>query len=141
VIKDRKGLEWLQVPLVCEGKIVRPALSLDDLSDADLPDICFRMNVILDAIEFNFCEGRWINLEVYDPISDMEEALRRYQPKDTFDHWHSAIARFADFYSNWLDGTTAIEVTPRALKDCKHIAEYHGIPLGDDPSGADRGKL
>lgn len=131
--KRRDGLEWLQLPVVCDGQVVRPALSLDSLSDADLPDICLRMHVILDTIEFGYCEGRLINLDVYDPICDMEDSLECHRPKDTLDQWHSAIARFADFYSAWLEGITAIEVTPLALNNCKHTAERLNISLGDSP--------
>jgi hypothetical protein len=123
------ALGWLKSPLVCEGRIVRPGLLPESISDADLPDICLRMHLVLDTIEFERCEGRQINLNIFDPIDSMESQLRHGQDNHLCD-WQETITRFANYYK--LDGSNPIRITLRAIDGCSHIAEHHGILLVDD---------
>ncbi|MBM4077071.1 MAG: hypothetical protein FJ267_15685 [Planctomycetes bacterium] len=58
------GLNWLSSDLVCEGLTIRPSLSSLQVSDDCLPDVCLRMHMILDTIEFPRCEGRLMNVVI-----------------------------------------------------------------------------
>ena len=51
-------IDWLTSKLVCEGRVIRPPMNPNKLTSDDLPDICLRMHVILDTIEFTRCEAR-----------------------------------------------------------------------------------
>lgn len=123
------GHEWLKSPLICNGRVVRPALSPDALSDSDLPDICLRMHLVLDTIEFARCEGRLINMDIFDPIDTLECELRHSQDNHLSD-WLDTIARFADYYQ--LDGSTPIEITQHAIDGISYFADRHGISLAGD---------
>src|SRR5437870_1908869 len=76
VMKTPQDVTWLRAPLICDGQTVRPGLLPNALSDNDLPDICVRMHLILDTIEFERCEGRLINLDIFEPIDTLESDLR-----------------------------------------------------------------
>jgi len=123
------GLEWLKSPLVCDGRVVRPGLLPDAISDADLPDICLRMHLILDTIEYARCEGRLINLDIFNSIDSMESELRHGRDNQLSD-WEEAITQFADYYQ--LDGQGPIEIAQHSIDSRSYIADDFGIPIGRD---------
>jgi hypothetical protein len=120
------SLDWLRARIVCEGRSVRPPLSLQNLSDADLPDICLRMGMILDSIEFPRCEGRLINLEIFNPIDTLESDLQHREENHLVD-WLHAIRRFGEYYS--LDGNEPITVSSQALDTARSLADRLGVQL------------
>jgi len=120
--------DWLASSLTCEGRMIRPALNPTNLTDEDLPDICLRMHLILDSIEFTRCEGRLINLEVFEPIDTLYSDLLH---KDTngLIEWMHCIERFGDYYE--LSGKNAIEVSSRAVSNQSHMFEQLRIETID----------
>lgn len=120
--------DWLAASLLCEGRVIRPALTPSELTSEDLPDICLRMHLILDSIEFTRCEGRLINFDVFDPIDTLYSDLLH---KDTnhLGDWMGCIERFGDYYE--LSGRDVIEVSPRAVRNQSHMFEQLRIELVD----------
>jgi hypothetical protein len=119
-------LEWLRAPLVCEGRTIRPSLSPDVLSDNDLPDICLRMHLILDTIEFERCEGRLINTDIFDPIDTLESDLQHREDNRLVD-WCDTIRRFGEHYH--LAGDQPIQVASRAIDGIRWMAQKFNIRL------------
>jgi hypothetical protein len=110
-------VDWLKSALVCESCEIRPSLDPVAIRDKDLPDICLRMHLILDTIEFARCEGRLIDRNVFDPIDTLYSDLTHERIACLSD-WRECIVRFGDYYD--LDGIETIEISPRALSE--HVA-------------------
>lgn len=119
-------LDWLKLSLVSGEQVIRPGLSVNEISASDLPDICLRMHMILEEIEFSRCEGRMINLDIFDPIDTMESDLRHGKNHRLSD-WLETIEKFGDYYN--LDRYTSINIRQRAIDSCAGIAKHHGISL------------
>lgn len=111
-------LDWLASNLVCEGRVIRPPMNPGKLVSEDLPDICLRMHLILDTIEFSRCEGRLVSVDIFDPIDTLYSDLLN---KDTnhLSDWQDCIERFGDFYK--LEGKQTIEVSARAVRNYSHM--------------------
>ena len=120
------SLEWLRSPLICNGRVVRPALQPESVTDADLPDICLRMQLILATIEDDRCEGRLIDVSIFDPIDTMESGLR-FEKENYLADWCETIRRFAEYYN--LDGKGPIEVSPKVIDERTALAKEFGIDL------------
>jgi len=120
------ALNWLQSEIHCEGQRIRPPLDPTMVKSRDLRDICLRMHLILDSIEFTRCEGRLISLDIFDSIDQMHSDLLR---KDTIplSDWRDCIERFGDYYG--LNGSQPIEVSPRSVKEIATMAQQLGIEL------------
>ena len=118
------AIDWLASELVCEGITIRPSLNPNSLADEDLPDICLRMHVILDTIEFARCEGRLINPEIFDSIDTLYSALLHKYTNNLSD-WLPSIVRVGDYYS--LDGRGSILLSPRSLTAFSSMFERLGI--------------
>lgn len=118
--------DWLAASLVCEGRVIRPPLIPSELTNEDLSDICLRMHLILDSIEFNRCEGRKINLGVFDPIDTLYSDLLHKDTNELTD-WRDCIERFGDYYE--LSGRDAIEVSSRAVRNQSHMFEQLCVEL------------
>lgn len=121
-------IDWLAASLVSEGRVIRPALNLSNLTSEDLPEICLRMHLILDSIEFTRCEGRLINLDVFEPIDTLYSDLLHKDTNELSD-WKDFIERFGDYYE--LSGRDVIEVSPRAVRNQSHIFKHLRIELVD----------
>src|SRR5690242_9911685 len=101
------SVAWLRSALICQGETMRPPLDPSSISDADLPDICLRMSVVMASLEQPRCEGRLLPLDIFDAIEALDAAIfhgKGYRIED----WLPLVARFGEYYS--LDGTKAIEV-------------------------------
>lgn len=107
------SIEWLKSEVVCGGRVIRPALDPISVGNEDLPDICIRMHLILDSIEFARCEGRFVNRDIFDPIDTLYSDLL-HKERHSIEDWRECIGRFGDYYE--LDGAGPIEVTSRTLE-------------------------
>lgn len=121
-------IDWLAAGLVSEGRVIRPALTPSKLTSKDLPDICLRMYLILDSIEFTRCEGRLMNLDVFEPIDTLYSDLL-HKATNHLGDWMDCIERFGDYYE--LSGRDVIEVSPRAVRNQSHMFEQLRIELVD----------
>lgn len=114
---------------MCEGRVIRPPMNPSKLTSEDLPDICLRMHLILDTIEFTRCEGRLINLDIFEPIDRLYSDLLH---KDTncLSDWQQYIERFGDYYE--LAGKPTLAVSPRAVMRLAHMVDQLKVErLGD----------
>ncbi|KAA0138978.1 hypothetical protein FYZ48_09975 [Gimesia chilikensis] len=118
---------WIEAMVTCNGRVLRPALRVDRVSDSDLPDLCIRMNLILDSIEYERCEGRLINLDIFDPVTSLLDELRSDREVQLKD-WIKTINTFGEYYQ--LESMNVIEVAPRAVANIEKDAERLGIFLG-----------
>ncbi|MFI4847720.1 MAG: hypothetical protein ACIAZJ_01360 [Gimesia chilikensis] len=118
---------WIEAMVTCNGRVLRPALRVDLVSDSDLPDLCIRMNLILDSIEYERCEGRLINLDIFDPVTSLLDELRSDREVQLKD-WIETINTFGEYYQ--LESMNVIEVTPRAVANIEKDAERLDIFLG-----------
>lgn len=118
---------WIEVPVVCNGRVLRPVLAVESVTDKDLADLCIRMNLILDSIEYERCEGRLINLDIFDPVTSLLDELRSDRDVQLKD-WIETINTFGEYYQ--LESMNVIEVTPRAVANIEKDAERLGIFLG-----------
>ena len=118
---------WIEVPVVCNGRVLRPVLAVESVTDEDLADLCIRMNLILDSIEYERCEGRLINLDIFDPVTSLLDELRSDRDVQLKD-WIETINTFGEYYQ--LEDMNVIEVTPRAVANIETDAERLGIFLG-----------
>lgn len=106
--------------------MIRPSLDVASLSDEDLPDVCLRMHLILESIEFVRCEGRWINLEIFDPIDALYSDLLN-QEDIALSDWQAFIERFGEYYQ--LSGYKTIEVSAHSVNEMASMAECLGVLL------------
>lgn len=114
--------------MVSEGRVIRPALNPSQLTSEDLPDICLRMHLILDSIEFTRCEGRLINLDIFQPIETLYSDLLHKHTIELSD-WKDCIERFGDYYE--LAGRDVIEVSPRSVRNQSPMFEQLRVELVD----------
>jgi hypothetical protein len=124
---EHMKLDWVRSSLICNGRIVRPALTPNRISDADLPDLCFRMHLILDTIEHRRCEGRLINLDIFEPIDTLASKIQHHGPV-RLTEWASTMEQFGQYYE--LDGTKPIEVEQRSLDQLSRMAENFRVVIG-----------
>lgn len=120
------SLEWLKSPLICNGRIVRSGLTPDSMTNADLPDICLRMHLILETIEFDRCEGRLMNVTIFDSIDTMESKLR-FETENQLSDWRETISRFGEHYN--LAGNEPIDISCKAINEHLDMAKALGIDL------------
>ena len=121
--------DWLAASLVCEGRMIRPGLSSSELTSEDLPDICLRMHLILDSIEFTRAEGRLINLAIFEPIDSLYSDLL-HKDANHLGNWMDCIERFGEYYK--LAGRKAIDVSPRAVENLAYMSKKLGVRLGEE---------
>lgn len=117
---------WLTAEISCEGRIIRPSLDVAALDDKDLPDVCLRMHLILESIEFARCEGRLINVEIFDPIDALYSDLLNQEDIALRD-WQAFIDRFGEYYQ--LSGKKTIEVSDHSVNEMSSMAERLGVSL------------
>lgn len=84
------------------------------------------MHVILDTIEFARCEGRLINLDVFNPICTLESDLQ-FKIENRLSDWLGAVRRFAEY--DELDGSQPIAVDRRSLDNMSHFTDHFGIDV------------
>ena len=120
------NLDWLKSPLKCNKRIVMPAIVPALISDADLPVICLRMKLILDSIEFERCEGRLINLEIYNPVDQLASDLM-HKENNRLSDWLDTISNFGEYYG--LYGNRPIDITKRAIEGYKWLFDGLKIPF------------
>lgn len=105
--RSSDGSSWLSRPLACGNEIVLDGLDPGRLTGADLETICDRMWVILDTLEMPRCEGRWIPLEIFNDLEELEDQV--YKGNVNLSEWSGLIARFGEYYQ--LTGSGPIPVT------------------------------
>jgi len=96
-LSDKLDLSWVALPIVIGDIVVMPPLDPNNLSSDDLPDLCIRMHIILDTIEHARCEGRLINLDIFDPIDTLDSDLR-HRSDNHIEDWLPAISEFGKYY-------------------------------------------
>ena len=120
----RPGSSWLESPIRCSGRTVRPPLSPDQIHDATLPEICLRMHLILDSIEYERAEGRLINRDIFESIDSLHSNLV-HLPVNHLEDWQDSIVRFGEYYR--LSPDVPIEVTARAVAPWRisSVSRFH----------------
>lgn len=116
------GALWLESPIQCEGRIVRPPLNSSQLNDSELPEICVRMHLIFDSIEFERAEGRLMNVSIFDSIDSLHSDL-----VNRLEDWKDSIAKFGEHYG--LRPHIPIKVTSRAVQNIRRMADQFGIEI------------
>ncbi len=111
-------MNWIRSEVVCQGGTVAAPLEPEAITNADLNDICHRMFVIMETIEFPRCEGRLLPADIFDAIDSLYDNLT-FKPETDLQDWVQWIERFGDYYD--LDGTRPIEVSPRSCEIWSHI--------------------
>ena len=109
-------IDWLKSPLICAGEEICEPLCPDSLSDSDLKDICFRMHLILDSIEFIRCEGRLLPRDIFDAIDTLESRLQ-FNTDNHLKDWIEWIEKFGAYYD--LDGKTPIIIDSRSYEEIR----------------------
>lgn len=118
---------WIEIPIVCNGRVLRPVLAVERVTDDDLADLCVRMLLIHDSIEYEVCEGRMMNLDVFNPLDRLlGEFQARKHPR--LSDWIETINSFGDYYG--LESRNVIEVTSRAVANTEADANQLGVFLG-----------
>lgn len=122
-------MEWLARPLVCDGAVVAEPLDPARLADADLRDICLRMQVILETIEMPRCEGRLIPYNLFLDIDTLDSMVLHghpspygHQSPPRLAEWAGVIREFGAYYG--LAGHGPIAVDPTIYR--KEAARYSG---------------
>ncbi|MEM7011169.1 MAG: hypothetical protein AAF585_06765 [Verrucomicrobiota bacterium] len=82
------------------------------LSDADLTEICFRMHVIFDDVDY--AEGRWIPLEIFEPIDTLRSAVRHRPNETKLADWTELISDFGSHYD--LNAVKEIQVSRESFE-------------------------
>jgi len=85
------------------------------------------MHLILDTIEHQRCEGRLINLDIFEPIDTLASEIQHHGPV-WLTEWASTMEQFGQYYE--LDGTKPIEVEQRSLDRFSRMAENFRIVIG-----------
>ncbi len=122
------GLDWLRSSLICNGRTVRPALIPEEISDTDIPDVCLRMHLILDTIEYARGEGRLISTDIFDPIDTLASEIQRHS-EIRLSEWRSTIEQFGRYYQ--LSGTRPIEVAQRSVDQLEYLGKSFGVEIAD----------
>ena len=99
-----------------------------ELASEDLPEICLRMHLILDTIEFTRCEGRLIIPDIFEPIDTLYSDLL-HKDVNCLSDWQDSILRFGDYYE--LAGKQTIEVSARAVTKHSHLFDQLKIERVD----------
>lgn len=123
---SNRGIRWIEVPVVCGQQTILPGLDPAAINDESLPDLCLRMHLILDSIEFERCEGRLLNLEIFDPIDTLADELTHHKHPHWSD-WDKFVQQFGDYYE--LNSGRPIHVTERAVEATVGLARSLGVPL------------
>ncbi len=101
-------------------------MSPDLINDAALPEICLRMHLILDSIEYERAEGRLMNLNIFESIDSLHSNLV-HLPVNRLEDWQDSIMRFGEYYR--LSPHVPIEVTARAVQGIRPMANQFGIEV------------
>jgi hypothetical protein len=106
-----RGLSWVGRPLACDGRIVLDGRDTERLADADLLDICLRMQVILGTIEMPRCEGRLLPTDLFDRMDTLESHLFHGPGTPHLSEWEPLVREFGDHYGLDGDGPIAVDAT------------------------------
>lgn len=116
-------MEWLERPLVCDGAVVAEPLTLNRLTDADLREVCLRMQAIFHTIEMPRAEERWMPVELFDAIDTLESMVLDGEPSlPRLAEWEGVICQFGMHYQ--LAGLSPINVDSSIYR--KVAARYSG---------------
>jgi hypothetical protein len=118
--KTTSNLNWVRSPLTLNGEIIAEPLVPEDLSDSDLPRLCFWMHLICDTIEYGRCEGRLISMDIFDPLDNLMDIVR-FQNDYTLSDWIPFMIKFGMHYG--LDGATPINIAPEIASENFKIFE------------------
>lgn len=100
---------WLARPLISGGEIVLDALNPEQLTDADLKDICLRMHAILSTIEMPRCEGRLLPIDIFDRMDTLESmVLHGHGGSPRLSEWSVLIDEFGEYYGLNTQGPIAV---------------------------------
>jgi hypothetical protein len=124
MVGNAMGLNWLRSPLLMDGNVIRGPLDPNSIAYHDLPDICYRMHLILDEIEFKRCEGRLIPSDIFDAMDTLGCDLVHHPDRVSLKIYAGLIARFGTYYG--LDGKQPIEISRRAF-DSQPALSWFGL--------------
>lgn len=110
---------------MCSQQTILPGLNPATVNDQSLPDLCLRMHLILDSIEFERAEGRLINDKIFDPIDTLADELIHHKHPHWSD-WYKVVQQFGDYYG--LNSGRPIHVTERAVEATVGLARSLGVP-------------
>ncbi|MCE9548088.1 MAG: hypothetical protein K8T25_21655 [Planctomycetia bacterium] len=105
------GMYWLARPLACNGEILLDGLDVGQLTDSDLKNICFRMDVILDTIEMPRCEGRLLPTGIFDRMDTlMSMIIHGHGGTPKLTDWTGLITEFGEYYGLAGDGPIDVDL-------------------------------
>lgn len=119
---------WVKSPLYVDTRLVAAPLDPNALTDNDLPELCFRMHVIMDSIEFSRAEGRLLPRDLFDAIDTLESDLR-HKGSNSLRQWSDWIIKFGDYYE--LDGSGPIRLRPESFADSAKQFGRAELPFGN----------
>lgn len=124
-------IPWLRLPIHCNGRLIRPPMPHDQIDDVALFEICLRMHLIMDSVEYERAEGRLMNVSIFDSIDSLHDQLAHGRSPRLHD-WHEMILHFGEYYQ--LNHDQQIDVTARSIESAVPCAKSLGLPLSLSPS-------
>ena len=121
---------WLSSPIRCNGIPIFEPLAPSQINESTLPEICLRMSLILDSIEYERAEGRFMNLDVFEMIDSLCDDLLNHK-RGRMDDCHSVIQKFGEHYQ--LTSSLPINVTVRAVDGIRRLADQLNVSIGPPP--------
>lgn len=125
-----RELSWVARPVACDGRVVLDGLDVDRLADADLRDICLRMQLILDTIEMPRCEGRLLPVDLFNRMDTLESRLFHGPGTPRLSEWEALLREFGDYYE--LNSAGAIAVDPSIFRE---ISARYAVARQASPGG------
>lgn len=105
---------WLTRRIQCDGKVIAEPLSPSHLTVESIGDICDRMMVIMNHLEFQICEGRMLPVKLFDEIDGFPREPHLSNAQASLDRCIDLAVRFGDHYD--LSGEAVIDLPPMTSK-------------------------
>lgn len=129
IVWKSQRIHWLELPIHCSGRPIRPPMREDQIDDLTLSEICLRMHLILDSIEHERAEGRLMNVSIFDAIDSLHSNLVQGHSLWLGD-WREMILHFGEYYG--LNQFRLIEVSARAVENTGQMANALGLKMSVD---------
>lgn len=98
--------------MVSEGKQVSPGIDVQNPLLPELPEVAFKIRLVMKSFEMIACEGRQVSFESFDLMESFEERLSC--TTQTEESLCEIVDDFGRFLPAYLQGEQ-IEIDPRAL--------------------------
>lgn len=122
-------IHWLKLPIHCAGRLIRSSMREEQIDDLALSEICLRMHLILDSIEYERAEGRLMNVSIFEAIDSLHSNLIQGQSLRLGD-WRAMILHFGEYYR--LNQFREIEITARSVENAGQMAHALGLKMSVD---------